>query len=161
MVNLGDGKFSPCCGYHSMSNAGCDFNLQTWEKQLKPFSSDSGGLWKEKFHIYSEQVPPNSMILTRFCLLVSAFMSRKKVEDGNSWYRFFLPIQSKPLEEYYRKQKKLLDFHVAGAPGETWQGLLTALHLQHMNAVSSSRKLTAWFVFVRSFACPIIFILAY
>ncbi|XP_041005904.1 probable adenylate kinase 7, mitochondrial isoform X1 [Juglans microcarpa x Juglans regia] len=111
MVNLGDGKFSPCCGYHSMSNAGCDFNLQTREKQLKPFSSDSGDLWKEKFHIYSEQI--------------------------------FLPIQSKPLEEYYRKQKKLLDFHVAGAPGESWQGLLTALHLQHMNAVSSSKKLTA------------------
>ncbi|CAL5370248.1 unnamed protein product [Camellia sinensis] len=51
--------------------------------------------------------------------------------------------QSKPLEDYYRKQKKLLDFQVAGAPGETWQGLLAALHLQHMNAVSSSQKLTA------------------
>ncbi|KAK3033459.1 hypothetical protein RJ639_033063 [Escallonia herrerae] len=50
--------------------------------------------------------------------------------------------QSKPLEEYYRKQKKLLDFQVAGAPGEMWQGLLTALHLQHMSALSS-QKLTA------------------
>ncbi|KAK2991211.1 hypothetical protein RJ640_028109 [Escallonia rubra] len=50
--------------------------------------------------------------------------------------------QSKPLEEYYRKQKKLLDFRVAGAPGEMWQGLLTALHLQHMSALSS-QKLTA------------------
>ncbi|KAB1211753.1 adenylate kinase [Morella rubra] len=47
------------------------------------------------------------------------------------------------LEDYYRKQKKLLDFHVAGAPGETWQGLLAALQLQHINAVSSSQKLTA------------------
>ncbi|KAF5739563.1 hypothetical protein HS088_TW12G00771 [Tripterygium wilfordii] len=45
--------------------------------------------------------------------------------------------QAKPLEDYYRKQKKLLDFQVAGAPGETWQGLLAALHLQHMNAVPS------------------------
>ena len=52
--------------------------------------------------------------------------------------------QSKPLEDYYRKQRKLLDFEVAGAPGETWQGLLAALHLQHVNAVnSSSQKLTA------------------
>ncbi|KAK3036465.1 hypothetical protein RJ639_030064 [Escallonia herrerae] len=50
--------------------------------------------------------------------------------------------QSKPLEEYYRKQTKLLDFQVAGAPGEMWQGLLTALHLQHMSALSS-QKLTA------------------
>ncbi|KAL5581323.1 hypothetical protein UlMin_013765 [Ulmus minor] len=51
--------------------------------------------------------------------------------------------QSKSLEEYYRKQKKLVDFLVTGAPGETWQGLLAALHLQHINAVSSSQKLTA------------------
>ncbi|CAK9145477.1 unnamed protein product [Ilex paraguariensis] len=51
--------------------------------------------------------------------------------------------QRKPLEDYYRKQEKLLDFSVAGAPGETWQGLLAALHLQHMSAVSCSQKLTA------------------
>lgn len=51
--------------------------------------------------------------------------------------------QSKPLEDYYKQQKKLLEFQVAGAPGETWQGLLAALHLQHMSAVSSSQKLTA------------------
>ncbi|PSR87495.1 adenylate kinase [Actinidia chinensis var. chinensis] len=50
--------------------------------------------------------------------------------------------QSKPLEDYYRKQKKLLDFQVAEAPGETWHGLLAALHLQHMNA-ATSQKLTA------------------
>ncbi|KAI3670123.1 hypothetical protein L6452_41769 [Arctium lappa] len=47
------------------------------------------------------------------------------------------------LEEYYKKQKKLLNFNVGGAPGETWQGLLAALHLQHMNALnSSSHKLS-------------------
>lgn len=51
--------------------------------------------------------------------------------------------QMKPLEEYYRKKKKLLDFQVAGPPGDTWQGLLAALHLQHMSAVNSSQKLTA------------------
>ncbi|XP_030476922.2 probable adenylate kinase 7, mitochondrial [Syzygium oleosum] len=49
--------------------------------------------------------------------------------------------QSKLLEEYYQKQKKLLNFQVASAPGETWRGLLAALHLQH--AVDSSQKLTA------------------
>ncbi|KAG8384954.1 hypothetical protein BUALT_Bualt04G0171800 [Buddleja alternifolia] len=51
--------------------------------------------------------------------------------------------QMKPLEEYYKQQKKLLDFQVAGAPSETWQGLLAALQLQHMNAANSSQKLTA------------------
>lgn len=51
--------------------------------------------------------------------------------------------ESKMLEDYYRKQKKLLNFEVAGGPGETWQGLLAALHLQHINALSSSQKLTA------------------
>lgn len=51
--------------------------------------------------------------------------------------------QSKQLEDYYRKQKKLFNFQVAGAPGDTWQGLLAALHLQHMNAINSSQKLTA------------------
>ncbi|KAK7260628.1 hypothetical protein RIF29_26846 [Crotalaria pallida] len=51
--------------------------------------------------------------------------------------------ECKLLEDYYKKQKKLLNFEVAGAPGETWQGLLAALHLQHINALSSSPKLTA------------------
>ncbi|XP_027352021.1 probable adenylate kinase 7, mitochondrial [Abrus precatorius] len=51
--------------------------------------------------------------------------------------------ECKLLEDYYRKQKKLLNFEVEGAPGETWQGLLAALHLQHINALSSSQKLTA------------------
>ncbi|KAI7733939.1 hypothetical protein M8C21_005325 [Ambrosia artemisiifolia] len=49
---------------------------------------------------------------------------------------------NKPLEDYYNKQKKLLNFNVAGAPGETWKGLLAALHLQHVNALSSSQKLS-------------------
>ncbi|KAK3040627.1 hypothetical protein RJ639_026948 [Escallonia herrerae] len=46
--------------------------------------------------------------------------------------------QIKPLEDYYKKQKKLLNFQVGSRPGETWQGLLAALHLQHMNSVHSS-----------------------
>lgn len=39
------------------------------------------------------------------------------------------------------KQKKLLDVQVTGGPGETWQGLLAALHLQHMDT-ATSQKLT-------------------
>ncbi|XP_019160224.1 PREDICTED: probable adenylate kinase 7, mitochondrial isoform X2 [Ipomoea nil] len=39
----------------------------------------------------------------------------------------------KPVEEHYKKQKKLLDIRVSSVPGETWQGLLASLHLQHMN----------------------------
>ncbi|THU54226.1 hypothetical protein C4D60_Mb10t22810 [Musa balbisiana] len=50
--------------------------------------------------------------------------------------------QIKQLEEYYTKQKKLLDVQVTGGPGETWQGLLAALHLQHMDT-ATSQKLTA------------------
>lgn len=49
--------------------------------------------------------------------------------------------QSKPLEDYYRKQQKLLEFEVAEGLGETWKGLLSVLQLQHMN--SSFQKLTA------------------
>ncbi|XP_050152799.1 probable adenylate kinase 7, mitochondrial [Malus sylvestris] len=37
--------------------------------------------------------------------------------------------QSKPLEDYYKKRDKLLDFQVSSAPGETWKGLLATLHL--------------------------------
>ncbi|KAM1014946.1 hypothetical protein ACFX1T_044701 [Malus domestica] len=50
---------------------------------------------------------------------------------------------TKSPKDYYRKQHKLIDFQVKSAPGETWQGLLAALHLQHINAVNSSQKLTA------------------
>lgn len=58
-------------------------------------------------------------------------------------FAFVFP-QTKSLEDYYKKQRKLVDVQVTGAPGETWQGLLVALHLQHINAVSSSsQKLTA------------------
>jgi adenylate kinase len=58
---------------------------------------------------------------------------------------FFFSSQSKPLEEYYSKQRKLLDFQVGSAPGETWRGLLAALQLQHINAACSSHKLTTGF----------------
>lgn len=67
--------------------------------------------------------------------------------DVNSAWKENLTVyaeQTKLLEEYYQKQKKLLNFQVASAPGETWRGLLVALQLQHVNAVDSSQKLTAW-----------------
>ena len=51
--------------------------------------------------------------------------------------------QSKSLEDYYKTKSKLVDIQVTDAPGETWQGLLAALQLQHINAVSTSQKLTA------------------
>ncbi|XP_020089216.1 probable adenylate kinase 7, mitochondrial [Ananas comosus] len=50
--------------------------------------------------------------------------------------------QSKLLEEYYRKQKKLLDIQVSGGPGETWRGLLEALRLEHIEPAPSPHKLT-------------------
>ncbi|KAJ0973060.1 hypothetical protein J5N97_021019 [Dioscorea zingiberensis] len=37
------------------------------------------------------------------------------------------------LEEYYRNKNKLLDLQVADDPAETWQGLLAALNLQHID----------------------------
>ncbi|KAG0494101.1 hypothetical protein HPP92_005095 [Vanilla planifolia] len=51
--------------------------------------------------------------------------------------------QNKLLEDYYGKQNKLLNFFVAGGPGETWRGLLAALRLQQVHAASLSNKLTA------------------
>ncbi|KAH6788176.1 P-loop containing nucleoside triphosphate hydrolases superfamily protein [Perilla frutescens var. hirtella] len=51
--------------------------------------------------------------------------------------------QMKGVEEYYKQQKKLVNFQVAGAPGDTWEGLLAALQLQHMTP-NSSNKLTAY-----------------
>ncbi|XP_022739748.1 probable adenylate kinase 7, mitochondrial [Durio zibethinus] len=64
---------------------------------------------------------------------------------GSSWkenvHRY--SEQAKSVEDYYSKQKKLLNYQVAGASADAWQGLLAALRLQHMNALSSSQKLTA------------------
>ncbi|KAJ4838481.1 hypothetical protein Tsubulata_021076 [Turnera subulata] len=61
--------------------------------------------------------------------------------DGGAWKGKIKTFyeQSKQLEDYYLKQRKLLNFQVSVAPWETWQGLLEALHLQHINAGYSSR----------------------
>ncbi|CAN1321717.1 Probable adenylate kinase 7, mitochondrial [Linum perenne] len=65
----------------------------------------------------------------------------KSNKFSNSFPMFY--SQGKAVEDYYRKQRKLLDFQVAGGPGETWQGLLAALHLKQANAVLSTTKLVA------------------
>lgn len=59
-------------------------------------------------------------------------------DSEGAWKEKFNAEQSNTLEDYYRKQRKIVDFQVTGAPGEIWQGLLAALHLQHI-----SQKLTA------------------
>ncbi|KAA3459497.1 putative adenylate kinase 7, mitochondrial isoform X2 [Gossypium australe] len=75
----------------------------------------------------------------------------KRLEDGH--YRgetgFILDgiprsrIQaSKVVEEYYKNQKKLLEFQIGNARMETWRRLLTALHLQHINAARHLQKPT-------------------
>ncbi|KAJ0048092.1 hypothetical protein Pint_15701 [Pistacia integerrima] len=58
------------------------------------------------------------------------------------WRSYLFPafMNSKQLEDYYMKQKKLLEFQVSGAPVETWQGLLTSLHLPHIDAAHFSQK---------------------
>ncbi|KAB2073068.1 hypothetical protein ES319_A07G059200v1 [Gossypium barbadense] len=52
--------------------------------------------------------------------------------------------QSKVVEEYYKNQKKLLEFQIGNASMETWRRLLTALHLQHINAARHLQKPTCF-----------------
>lgn len=104
-----------------------------------------------------DQIADIDLVLNLKCadkhLAKSELGNKFNVKSQGNWIRSFpeeaawkeklrtYAEQSKPLEDYYRKQNKLLDFQVAGAPGETWQGLLSVLQLQHMN--SSFQKLTA------------------
>ncbi|XP_050234852.1 probable adenylate kinase 7, mitochondrial [Mercurialis annua] len=64
---------------------------------------------------------------------------------GTAWKEKFriYAEEGKAVEDYYRRQKKLVDFQMEAAPGETWRGLLAALHLKHLGAVNSSQKLAA------------------
>ncbi|XP_062196779.1 probable adenylate kinase 7, mitochondrial [Phragmites australis] len=50
--------------------------------------------------------------------------------------------QTKLLEDYYKKQRKILELKTSARPGETWQGLVAALHLQHLDAPPTPHKLT-------------------
>lgn len=50
--------------------------------------------------------------------------------------------QTKLLEDYYKKQRKIVELKTSARPGETWQGLVAALHLQHLDAPPTPHKLT-------------------
>ncbi|KAG8086678.1 hypothetical protein GUJ93_ZPchr0010g10625 [Zizania palustris] len=50
--------------------------------------------------------------------------------------------QTKLLEDYYKKQRKLMELKTSARPGETWQGLVAALHLQHLDSSPKPHKLT-------------------
>lgn len=50
--------------------------------------------------------------------------------------------QAKQLEDYYKKQRKLMELKTSARPGETWQGLVAALHLQHLDPSPTPHKLT-------------------
>jgi adenylate kinase len=72
--------------------------------------------------------------------------SNFKADAASAWKDKFglYAEQGKQLEDYYRRQRKLLDFQVTGtAPGETWQRLLAALFLQNRKTVISPQNLTA------------------
>ncbi|KAF8712729.1 hypothetical protein HU200_010197 [Digitaria exilis] len=50
--------------------------------------------------------------------------------------------QTKLLEDYYNEQRKIVELKTSARPGETWQGLVAALHLQHLDAPPTPHKLT-------------------
>ncbi|XP_022841717.1 probable adenylate kinase 7, mitochondrial [Olea europaea var. sylvestris] len=85
--------------------------------------------------IYSPSQDFHCMAGSRFNLSL-----QPSADKVSAWKEKLLAYaeQRMPVEEYYKKQKKLLEFQVAGAPGDTWKGLLAALHLRHMNALCSS-----------------------
>ena len=65
--NLRAGNFSHRHDHLSMSNyPGCNLNLQSQDKQLDSSSADSGATWKEKFHLYSEEVLPSLLFSFSF-----------------------------------------------------------------------------------------------
>lgn len=87
----------------------------------------------------------NGIYSTEDQLLKRGNLMSSRVMDGGAWKekQYDHDEQIKPLEEYYRKQKKLLNYQVAGGPAETWQGLLAALQLQHMMSAVGSTQMTA------------------
>ncbi|XP_072970997.1 probable adenylate kinase 7, mitochondrial [Typha angustifolia] len=91
----------------------------------------------------SESTSLNPCLATRTRHALLKPSAAVDLDDGHVEKLRAYSEQSKLLEEYYRKQQKLLDFQVSGGPGEIWRGLLAALHLQHMDAPNSPQKLTA------------------
>jgi adenylate kinase len=51
-------------------------------------------------------------------------------------------MQTKLLEDYYKEQRKIVELKTSARPRETWQGLVAALRLQHLDAPLSPHKLT-------------------
>ncbi|XP_006298261.2 probable adenylate kinase 7, mitochondrial [Capsella rubella] len=83
----------------------------------------------------------NETVLPRQDFLGSMFHSPVAIKPQRECLDVYAQ-EVKPLEDYYRKQSKLLDFHVGTATSaETWQGLLAALHLKQVN-LTTSHKLT-------------------
>ncbi|CAH2055397.1 unnamed protein product, partial [Thlaspi arvense] len=84
----------------------------------------------------------NDTALPRQEFLGSTFHSAVAIKAPREESLGVYAEEVKPLEDYYRKQRKLLDFHVGAATSaETWQGLLAALHLKQAN-LATSHKLT-------------------
>lgn len=115
-------------------------NLKCAEGSLSKSPSGNG--------IYAPSREIHSVATSGFSISVqpqSGHFQSPRVDSDASWtekLRVYAE-QSKPVEEYYRQRKKLLDFQVSGGSGDAWQGLLVALQLQHMKASNSSHKLTA------------------
>ncbi|KAL6520155.1 hypothetical protein OROMI_032335 [Orobanche minor] len=83
--------------------------------------------------IYSPRLDLHSMTTSGINLSLETQAGHPCAHSDTLWKKeksSLFAEQRKPLEEYYKQQKKLLDFQVAGAPGDTWQGLLAALQLQ-------------------------------
>ncbi|KAK8934958.1 hypothetical protein KSP39_PZI014345 [Platanthera zijinensis] len=110
----------------------------------KHFGSDLCAYCGKIYDIFNTQSTRlNACLVTRTChskLNTSATfdMDKSRLERLQLYSE-----QNKLLEDYYKKKNKLLDFHIAEGPGETWRGLLAALHLQQVHAASVSQKLTA------------------
>lgn len=133
--NMGSGVCSHC---GQAFGAKTRSELCISHRQLKSTPSNVHAL-KEKFRVYAEQVSIRPFLLGLLKHTTFFFVIYLLVIQSS-----FILAQSKPLEDYYKKKGKLLNFQVAGGLGETWQRLLAALHLQHIAALSfSSQKLTA------------------
>ncbi|GAB2240907.1 hypothetical protein Droror1_Dr00021425 [Drosera rotundifolia] len=69
-------------------------------------------------------------------------ISSKLSQDGSEpKVLAFYAEQRKLLEDYYRSQKKLIDFQVGSAFRDTWKGLLAVLHLPHFDVNHVTRRL--------------------
>ncbi|XP_030967771.1 probable adenylate kinase 7, mitochondrial isoform X1 [Quercus lobata] len=79
-------------------------------------------------------------LVVNFKSMEDSFM--KHHGDGTSRERIEqYAKQSKAVEDYYRKQQKLLEFQVDNSPAANWPRLLAALHLKHIVAARTSHKL--------------------